>query len=303
MPNITPTISDAAARAYSFIEHKWMESRDVFFCVTSHSRRFDTANKAPSELFTTMMISELLRDFPGYERIAGEILHRLASTMTGRGTFHFFTDPNRLPADIDCTSVGLTLLSQTGMLSSQDLESGIRIILNNVNENGVIEVYINPGSDRRGIVDPVVCANAMYLLALYGVQEEAEATNHFLLQVLQDERYAKGTRYYPSRATILHRFARLVHRFPVRYGMLYDPLCRELRKCMGTSYYPLDLAQRIITASLLGMASRAEQQQLARLQNADGSWPADGFFRYGRTKIYFGSRALTTAFALKALYG
>jgi hypothetical protein len=85
--------------------------------------------------------------------------------------------------------------------------------------------------------------------------------------------------------------------------MLYKPLCSELRKSMSTTLYPLELAQRIITLSLLDIPAPEEVQQLARLQNPDGSWPADGFFHYGRTKIYFGSRALTTAFALKAIYG
>ena len=41
--------------------------------------------------------------------------------------------------------------------------------------------------------------------------------------------------------------------------------------------------------------------KLLQMQNNDGSWPANALFRFGSQDKYFGSKALTTAYAVRAL--
>ncbi|MBW3015696.1 hypothetical protein KY330_04705 [Candidatus Woesearchaeota archaeon] len=78
-------------------------------------------------------------------------------------------------------------------------------------------------------------------------------------------------------------------------------LAKHLKERIGKTEYPLDLAMRTSLAYSLGIANKTEKQKLLGLQEQAGSWPADALFHYGSQQGYFGSRALTTAFSVRAL--
>jgi hypothetical protein len=78
-------------------------------------------------------------------------------------------------------------------------------------------------------------------------------------------------------------------------------LVDAIRERQGATDFPLDIAQRVISARWLRIADGGESQKLIDLQEDDGCWPADSLFRCGRKRIFFGSRMVTTAFALRAL--
>ncbi len=250
-----------------------------------------------------MLILDLMNDISLDSEIEAQVAERLRAEISDGGVFHFFADHSRLAADVDCTSVACAVLGKVGALSAPALHAGIESVLSNTNDDGIIEVYIDPDTDRSGIVDPVVCANALYLISMYERDAEAVATKEFLYRTLARGDCVRGTRYYPSEDTFLCRLARLVCEFPDRYSEFRRLLVERLSQRMGASRYPLELAQRIICASRLSLPLADEVRLLVSLQAPDGSFPPDAYFRYGRRQVFFGSRVLTTAFCLRALDG
>jgi hypothetical protein len=65
---------------------------------------------------------------------------------------------------------------------------------------------------------------------------------------------------------------------------------------------PLELALQLAARALLGLElPRRSVDALLASQGSDGLFPAGPLYSLGRHALYFGSRALTTVFALRAL--
>jgi hypothetical protein len=156
-------------------------------------------------------------------------------------------------------------------------------------------------------VDPVVCANALCLLHLAGRGHEARKTEDFLYSVLENRAYMLGTRYYPMPETFLFFLSRAMRVSP-SLTERFLPLMRErVRESLGREAealkQPLFAAQRLSTATITGHDDPEDTQLLLETQHAEGSWEAYPLGTTGgrRMRLYFGSRPLTTAFALHAL--
>jgi len=166
-------------------------------------------------------------------------------------------------------------------------------------------VYMPPRGEREGRsrVDPIPCANALYVAYLLGREDEARPTEAFLLDVLSAQRTApKGFYYYLTPDVLTYWASRLLRfdRFRVKHqGVLED----ALRARLGSGDDPLDLALRVIAADNLRVDNTAERVSLRRAQRADGSWPISPIYKLGRSDVYVGSEALVTALALRALGG
>jgi hypothetical protein len=65
----------------------------------------------------------------------------------------------------------------------------------------------------------------------------------------------------------------------------------------------LNLALRILAADHTELRNGQQRRKslLAQQQEQDGSWPANVYHQLGRYPLYFGSAALTTLFAIRAL--
>jgi hypothetical protein len=188
---------------------------------------------------------------------------------------------------------------------------------------GVVMVYWEddrePGARRRGRKhDPAVALNALYALKLAaheGLRDPQGVigqTMDFAAAHLLSGRYRQGTRYYPSPDTFLYFASCLCRRFPEVNRRLREPLTGALIERSRAARQPggpadpqsaLNLAQRTLTAANLDVDLGTIRQQLALTQEQaeDGSWPAAPLFSMGKRKIFFGSKPLTTVFALAAL--
>ncbi len=138
----------------------------------------------------------------------------------------------------------------------------------------------------------------------------------YLLNCLDHSAYAIGTRYYPSPDAFLCFASMLVRDFPDDTAILRAPLLEALSvrwharptraEDPGTPETPINLAMRIIAAQNLGVREAAihrEKVALMQMQRPSGAWPAAAFFKLGSMDYYFGSEAMTTLFALRALLG
>ncbi|MBN2291051.1 MAG: hypothetical protein JXM70_01420 [Pirellulales bacterium] len=272
---------------------------DMSCPVASPEMLFPGLSEFPTEIFTSMVVADLLykdlfksKNMDYYVDNLSECLHE--------GLFHFFLEKALLPADVDCTAVGLSLLYETGRIDSSLVHQAVDKMLENTDEAGVIKVYFPPCGHRQ-YVDPVVCVNAMYLFALVGRENEARSSSDFVHHFISSGEYLKGTRYYPSPDVFLYFLFRFVERFQFADQSFEDLLRQRLCDRFGTTRSPLDLAIRVMLAGKMVIDNDGELEQLLAAQGSDGAWPADLFFSFGKRRGFFGCRELTTAFAAKAL--
>lgn len=290
--------------AGEFIGSAWRSDCGHIPCQTGPTRDLRDSWEVHPESFTSMIIADLLIGQREHQALVSRITAMLEQELdAGDGVFYFFKDHARLPADADCTALGLSVMLRAGALVTARAHRALDRILANTNDQGVVETYFDPSGERAGIVDPVVCVNVLYLAHQLGRERECLATLDYVHQTIIDGSYLKGTRYYHSPDTFLYFAARLVRRFPQVHWVLLRPLRDALRARQDSTNHPLDLGQRVIAAKWLGLAHADESRELTELQEDDGCWPSDSMFRYGRKRIYFGSRVLATAFAVRALTG
>jgi hypothetical protein len=288
--------------ARSFLVRSWTGS--CFPCLTGPTKNLQVSTVVQPESFTAMIAADLLLGVPDFHLLAYDIAEMLENELGDEDVYYFFKDHGRLPADADCTAIGVSVLLRAGLPYEETANSALDRIRANCNSEGVIETYFDPTGERSGLVDPVVCANVLYLAHQMGREDEFQATEDYLVEVLLDGRYLAGTRYYPSPDTLLYFLSRVLGAFSnSRLAQrVRQPLQQAIVARIGSSVSPIDLAQRVLMCSWLGMRNNHEAMRLAALQERSGSWPADGLFQYGRTKVHFGSADLSTTYALAALH-
>lgn len=260
------------------------------------------------ETFSSMLVLDLLIGTEVDPRITAHLVQYLRAHRKD-GMFWFFEDPSLVPPDVDSVAVGLSALARAGAVDlSDEAESGvIDRVVSNCTPDGIIQVYFPPRESREERVDPVVCANALCLLHLAGRGHEARKTEDFLYSVLESRAYMQGTRYYPMPVTFLYFLSHAMSASPsLRERFL--PLMRErVRESLGDEGVgprpPLVAALRLIAANCVGHDDPVDTRLLVDTQRPDGSWQAYPLGTTGghRLRLYFGSRPLTTAFALHAL--
>lgn len=280
----------------------WKQGKNHFPCTTSRDRNLRGGTTVHAESFTAMVIADLLMR-QGREH--GVLVRSVVSMLEWEladDVFFFFKEHEKLPADADCTALGLSVMLNGGARVRDQANRALDRILANCNEDGVVETYFDPTGERDGIIDPVVCCNVLYLAFQLGRGEEARATLEHVHQVLVEESYLEGSRYYHSPDTFLYFLGRVVDRFSETHDLLLEPLRHAVRKRLGISTHTIDVAQRSLLCTWLGIEDdQDELDTLVDMQEGDGNWPNDALFRYGRKKVYFGSRTMATAFATTAI--
>jgi len=281
----------------------WRQGGNNFPCITARDRGLRGGTTVHAESFTAMVIADLLRGQRGeFSVLARQIVSMLERELGDDEVFFFFKDHERLPADADCTALGISVMLLGGLPIQDKAHVALDRILANVDQDGVVETYFDPTGERDGIIDQVVCANVLFLALQLGRGEEAQATLEYVHRVLTEETYLEGSRYYHSPDTFLYFLGRVVHHFPETRALLLEPLVHAVRKRLGISTNTIEVAQRSLLCTWLEIDDdEGELDQLVEMQAGDGNWPNDALFRYGRKKVYFGSRVLASAFVVKAI--
>lgn len=300
-PSLSLPRTDWQTAAVGYLSAAWFRGEDHFPCGIAAVRQMEGTVEAPAEMFSAMVIADLLFGRSFFRPIVGRALSAIERHLGADDVLFFFKDRDRLPADADCTAMGLSVLLRSRRIDEARAHRALDRVLENTGPTGAVATYLTREGARAGIVDAVVCANVLYFAALLGRTRDAAATERHVEDHLA--RLSGGTRYYPSEDTILYGLARLVAAFPSIYAHWGPAVRLGLGARIGATRFPLDLAQRVRACQWLGVEAEVDRATLRRMQRRDGSWPNDGFFRMGRSAIYFGSRALTTAFAAAALAG
>ena len=198
---------------------------------------------------------------------------------------------------MDTTSYGLSVLLSRYAIDMSIANSAADDIVKNTDRDGIVKVYL--GTEKvDSPLDHVAAANVLYFTNQLGRGEEVKPTEEWLVEVLNSGALLKGSRYYHSPDAFLYFLSR-----SLKYPRLREKFAPKLRKYLderiGSTEYPLDLAMRISTSNELGIKS-PERKLLLDQQN-DGAWPADSIYHYGSKEGYFGSKVISTAFAVEAL--
>lgn len=254
----------------------------------------------PSELFSSMLVLDLVYLSRPADPVRDALVALLSIHRRPAGHFDFFIDEGLLPTDIDCSSIGSALL-----VALDGADDAVHAVADRiaacVDDAGIVEVYLPPQGERHRI-DATVCANAAHLFHLLGREAEIEPTLRFLEEVIDQDAYRQGTRYYQSPEAFLFFAARMAAASPVAAERFGGRLRAALgRYPLGASASALEVAMRLgagarVAAPVDGLATR-----LVDGQAPDGSWPAHALYRFGRRHGYFGSADLVTAFAVAAL--
>jgi hypothetical protein len=273
---------------------------DMLTPVESPETLFPSLTRFPREIFTQLMITDLVFKHKPELEISSDLVAEVKNFQSNDGVFTFCNDYSLFPADIDDTGIGLAILVETGTIESSIAHQVVDRMLNNVNEDGIFRVYFPPYG-HRSYIDPVVCVNGLYLFALLGRETEAQKTVDYVFEYLRTRAYLAATRMYPSPDIFLCFLARLIEKSSYFREIFEDHMKQALETRIGTTKLPLDLAARTITAKAVGVSNDFEEQELILSQNGYGGWPASTFFEFHRRHGFFGCEALTTAFAVKAL--
>lgn len=311
-PTSTPGAKPAPpvdfAPVHNLMRLTWRRGKDHFPCNVGRERSLKGGELVHPESFTAMIVADLLidqRDQPEQASMMRDVLNMLERELGDENLFYFFKEHERLPADADCTAVGLSVLLRGGVSGERIRKKAHRAldkILNNRSDSGVVETYFDPTGERAGIVDAVVCCNVLFLAHQLNRGPEARATIEHVRRVLVEESFLEGTRYYHSPDTFLFFLGRLVHCFPAETEeMFLEPLKAAIKKRLGISSNTIDMAQRVLLCAWFGIDDEGEGQRLLEAREGNGLWANDALFRYGRKKVYFGSQVMATAFVMAAV--
>lgn len=277
-------------QSLAYLSEQWRTDR--FDCFVSTRRELDDACAAPPERFTALVVGQLLCELPEAHQLTSQIARTLALAVAGADRVHFFHETSRLPPDADCTAVAYLLLLRTGQVSEADAHRAFDLIAQTTNSDGIVATYFDPSGERANIVDAVVCANVLRLALRLGRLRDVRATARYLRQLVGDTHYLTGSRYYPSPDCLLYALS---------LGEPFAELRAAVASRIGATDHVLDLAQRVLATRRLGIVNELDRARLLARRLPDGSWPAEGWFCYGRSRQWFGSSALSTAFALAAV--
>ncbi len=254
------------------------------------------------EIFSTAVILHSYTSLPNdiIESMAQEILNHDGQNKLRWCFYKNKARPENFPDDLDTTSMVLSFLLTNNKLIIDDIVPVAEQMINNRNDDGIIQVYFD---DNRPRIDAIVAINVLYLMHQigYGERNELKETEAFVYDFLISKTYLKGTRYYPAPDVFLFFLSRLVVDFPDTFTKFHKPLTEMLIERVNCSSFALERALRVIALKKLGIVNRVDFLKLLDSQLADGGWSMYGLFIAPRSNTYFGSRELSTAFALEAL--
>jgi len=289
-------LQEARDKAFQFLETQ--QENGHFNAHLSSTPDMLESHDSPKEIASTLLVFETVLQQHQDSPIFHQSLSYLKSQLDN-GRYHFFEDLFLLPSDTETTSYGLSSLLRAGTIDRKEAEKTADEIIRTTDESGIIMVYFEP-CDKENQIDHVSATNVLTLLNMLGRGDEAKETENFVLDQLQKGAYLEGSRYYHSPDTFIYFLGRMIEQCPNMKDRFEEPLRKAVRSHVGMTETPIEIAMRCTTLARLG-ENPAELNKLLRAQGTDGGWNSNSIYHYGGKVGYFGSRAITTAFALEAI--
>lgn len=288
-------IKTSIQKGWDFLEK---QNIDGFYkCYIGQSCCFNEEQQSPPET-SNILITEVLLKYHPNKQISKEAFSKLLS-LAEYDLLTYFEDKNLYPPDSDVNALAYSILFDLNLIKRDKVEYILSIILKSTNENGISLVWITDDQNKK-YTDHVVSTNIIYLAMLLNQDEKVEKDNEWIKSIFWSNQYKQGSRYYNSPYAFLFAINRLVNRFPRFDESIKKELANIISK-QKKDESTIDLAIRIIIAKSFRLETNILEQTLLDQQEADGSWPANALFKFGSKNMYFGSKALTTAYSIRAL--
>lgn len=290
-----------------------------------------------SSAFVTMYLSHAVLSDGTPEILA--CVRRAAAFLdaerNGAGVWRYFGRSSRFwkvaPCDADSTS-GVLLLREALALAGPDTR---RMLLENRDRRGRFYTWFTPGNVRslnaqywwfvlrdlnlarlyffwrrtwahRRDVDVVVNANVVRYL---GEGRATSGASEWILETVRVGAEERRDKWYQDRATLYHAMGRAYHSGIRAFGEVRDPIAERIAEragvdgCIGgcALHTALSAAALCYFGFSGDLLDRAVSSLLSS-QDDEGGWPSHPYFYGGWKRLaWWGSREVTTAFAIEAL--
>ena len=284
-----------------FTTHEWR------VLTPDNKRAIDTVFTAAQVLYSLSFCA----DVPAARGVRERAAAYLVRQQDGPGLWRYQGKEDRVPPDVDDTSMAWAALQRDGQSTSREAFNAVRA---SRNPDGLFNTWVGDPStwshiDSRDI-DAVVNLNALLMFGL--VQENFEAVCDNMLKRVEDDSFCRGSIYYPSPLAFTLALSRAYADGRVDCLKKAVPKIREATLALqekdggwGTDY---ETALGVLTLLNLGERGAPSERGIALLisrQMADGGWALSTIYTgadnwtYGR--YIYGSRDATTAFCVEAL--
>lgn len=244
---------------------------------------------------------------PGAETIRERLASFLAEQASPTGSYNYWAKRTKqrqtlpYPDDLDDTFCALSglYLHDPAIVSAKTLAAAVRLLLaTETTVGGPYRTWLvaNTAKPVWRDVDLAVNSNIAYFLSL--VSEPLPNLIDYIDQCLVNDELRSP--YYPSAYPLIYYISRGYN------GRQTTALVKTIRTLLANANTPLQTAICLSALAQLGALKNITKPlaSLVRLQQTDGSWPAEAFCIdpaiNGQTH-YHGSAVLTTALVLEAL--
>ena len=299
------SISERVNLAFEYMtKHADVDKYGLFVSKVGKGTEMEDAKQSPSELFATVMMMVLSKQFILTER-GNNILSFMSKLHNGTGHFKFFVDLDVIPCDYDTTSLSLFLLKNSNLVSDEIINNIIDKMFLNINEDNILMTFADP---KRPRICPIVCTNILNLVYLMKRDDHPciAPTRDYIFEYLSSGKYEFDFTYYPNPDLFLYTISKLVYYYPKDFSEFKEPILKALSKRKGVSDMDdcLSISCRVIISSIFGVENKADFDKLLSFQKEDGSWPESFLYStHNKSKglYYWTNRGVSTMFGMKAI--
>jgi len=274
-------------------------------------RNILTKTYHPPENFTSIIALDFLGNLLDEDSKA-----RILKLLTPKfghglyGTKNMYKMEKLIPDDIELTGLIMWTFLRDGIIQdNQQLLDVARLLILNVNADGVMETYFPPRGFRTGRIDAPICCSSIRLLYTMGLDGEAINTENYLFNLLKNKGYLNGSRYYFSPDTFPLYLARAVRCSTRAKDRFIEIIYDSVKERLCSTKFPVDISMRILTLDALGLLQKEgikdkvnkERATLESLQEENGAFQADCLYKKGRSDTYFGGNTISTILSVAAL--
>ena len=266
------------------------EKNGHFETFISTDRVFKRKTLSPSDIATSALILDTA--FDGRNELTDRVANYLLSHANQDLTFHFFENKSLLPADKDTTSSVLNPLLKFGYVSLEDTKPVLNRILQ---DKDGFEIYFNPEDyGKKNREDLIASCNIGIFLAKHDALDEFSGELEKIKKNFKSGKSLKGQRYWFSPFSAVYFATKLNEE--VKSDELNNILINSASNLPKSDYF-LDVVKKYTSFEILGL--EADKEQL--INHLEKGIKTDAIYKRGSRDEYFGSEALSAAFASEAL--
>lgn len=304
-------ITKSIRKGISFLLNKQLNSGE-FPTTRAKKISMENASYIKSVFLNTFVLhslSQLKNVFPINETVQNTTKF-LLNEKEGEGFWRFFGKGNHLPLDLDDTCCALSALFINGV--ELEYKTIADYLLNYRDKGGIFYTWIldrylpKNSSYFENDIDWVVNANTLFFFSL--IKIPIPEVTDYLCNIVEKGDFEDGSIYYYSPFSFIYCLSRAYADGGV-IGL--KPILRNIKNyLLNKQKVKVEkgntLENAMATASLIncgykGIVVDGAINNLLKAQKADGGWPNSAFFA-GVPELFYGSRELTTAIAIEALW-